>query len=138
MRKNAWKVLLWVVLALMPGAAYAQSSITGVARDTSGAVLPGVTVEAAQREVVLDVAHRDGLGHVELGREVGHRPFAVGEGVVEILADEGGPLARLGGFVVEGGAHRLLARASEEEEGDEDELDIDEDEETEEEEDWDE
>src|SRR5512134_835669 len=47
MRTNAWKVVLWVVLALAPGVAYAQSSITGVARDTSGAVLPGVTVEAA-------------------------------------------------------------------------------------------
>ena len=32
-------------LALVPAAAYAQASITGVARDTSGAVLPGVTVD---------------------------------------------------------------------------------------------
>ena len=30
-----------------PAAAAAQSSITGVVRDSSGAVLPGVTVEAA-------------------------------------------------------------------------------------------
>src|ERR1700694_732579 len=30
-----------------PGAAQAQSGITGVVKDTSGAVLPGVTVEAA-------------------------------------------------------------------------------------------
>ena len=29
-----------------PAAAFAQASITGVVRDTSGAVLPGVTVEA--------------------------------------------------------------------------------------------
>ena len=35
------------VLALVPGVAFAQGSITGVVRDTSGAVLPGVTVEAA-------------------------------------------------------------------------------------------
>ena len=34
-------------LLLLPGAASAQSSITGVVRDTSGAVLPGVTVEAS-------------------------------------------------------------------------------------------
>ena len=31
----------------LPAAAHAQSSIAGVARDASGAVLPGVTVEAA-------------------------------------------------------------------------------------------
>ena len=38
-------VLAW--MAILPSAAYAQGSITGVVRDTSGAVLPGVTVEAA-------------------------------------------------------------------------------------------
>ena len=32
---------------LVPAAAHAQSSLTGVVKDTSGAVLPGVTVEAA-------------------------------------------------------------------------------------------
>jgi hypothetical protein len=37
---------LFVVL-LLPSAAFAQAAITGVVRDTSGAVLPGVTVEAA-------------------------------------------------------------------------------------------
>jgi hypothetical protein len=37
---------LLVVLSL-PAAAFAQAAITGVVRDTSGAVLPGVTVEAA-------------------------------------------------------------------------------------------
>ena len=47
MRKNSWKLLLWVALILAPGVAHAQSSITGVVKDTSGAVLPGVTVEAA-------------------------------------------------------------------------------------------
>src|SRR5687767_1300688 len=47
MRKNAWKIVLLALLAFAPGVAYAQSSITGVARDTSGAVLAGVTVEAA-------------------------------------------------------------------------------------------
>jgi hypothetical protein len=30
-------------LVLVPAAAYAQASIAGVARDTSGAVLPGVS-----------------------------------------------------------------------------------------------
>src|SRR5688500_6033617 len=39
-------VVLFVVL-LLPAAAFAQGAITGVARDASGGVLPGVTVEAA-------------------------------------------------------------------------------------------
>jgi hypothetical protein len=47
MRKNAWKLLLLALLILAPGVAHAQSSIAGVVRDTSGAVLPGVTVEAS-------------------------------------------------------------------------------------------
>ena len=47
MRRNAWQLLLLVLLVFAPGVAYAQSSITGVVRDTSGAVLPGVTVEAS-------------------------------------------------------------------------------------------
>src|SRR5688572_18324735 len=34
-------------LVLTPGVMFAQSAIAGVVRDTSGAVLPGVTVEAA-------------------------------------------------------------------------------------------
>ena len=38
-------VLLWTVL--LPSAAFAQASITGTVKDTSGAVLPGATVEAA-------------------------------------------------------------------------------------------
>jgi len=35
-----------LVVLLVPAVAHAQASITGVVRDTSGAVLPGVTVEA--------------------------------------------------------------------------------------------
>ena len=35
-----------------PAAAYAQASITGIVRDTSGAVLPGVTVEAASPALI--------------------------------------------------------------------------------------
>src|SRR3979490_2656496 len=34
------------LLVLVPAAAFAQASLTGVVKDTSGAVLPGVTVEA--------------------------------------------------------------------------------------------
>src|SRR5256712_10010305 len=36
-----------LVLLLLPSLAYAQAAITGVVKDTSGAVLPGTTVEAA-------------------------------------------------------------------------------------------
>src|SRR6266571_3511320 len=38
-------VLLWTVF--VPAAAFAQATITGSVKDTSGAVLPGVTVEAS-------------------------------------------------------------------------------------------
>src|SRR2546426_4741151 len=48
-------VMLWFVV-LLPAAARAQSSgagaITGVVRDTSGAVIPGVTVEAASPALI--------------------------------------------------------------------------------------
>src|SRR5439155_83085 len=35
------------VLSILPGSAFAQSSIAGLVKDTSGGVLPGVSVEAA-------------------------------------------------------------------------------------------
>ena len=38
--------------AVWPATADAQSAITGVVRDTSGAVLPGVTVEAASDALI--------------------------------------------------------------------------------------
>ncbi|HMF95650.1 MAG TPA: carboxypeptidase-like regulatory domain-containing protein, partial [Vicinamibacterales bacterium] len=44
---RGWARLAVLFLVLTPAAAHAQSTLTGVARDTSGAVLPGVTVEAA-------------------------------------------------------------------------------------------
>src|SRR5690349_16011739 len=40
-------VLALAAIALLPASARAQSAIAGVVKDTSGAVLPGVTVEAA-------------------------------------------------------------------------------------------
>jgi hypothetical protein len=64
MRKAPF-VLVWVVLACAPHVIYAQgSSITGVVRDTSGAVLPGVTVEAASDALIEKVrtAVTDGTG----------------------------------------------------------------------------
>jgi hypothetical protein len=39
-------------LALLPGAASAQSAITGLVKDTSGAVMPGVTIEAASPALI--------------------------------------------------------------------------------------
>src|SRR5438045_9784177 len=42
-----WAPLAVWVLVLTPAAAHAQSTFTGVVKDASGAVLPGVTVEAA-------------------------------------------------------------------------------------------
>ena len=43
-------VIVWSLL--LTSAAWAQTSITGVARDTSGAVLPGVTIEAASPALI--------------------------------------------------------------------------------------
>ena len=53
-----------LLLALMPAPTYAQASITGVVRDSSGAVLPGVTVEAASPSLIEKVrtAVTDGSG----------------------------------------------------------------------------
>src|SRR4030095_13850888 len=46
-------LLGWSLLALLvPAVACAQASITGVVRDTSGAVLPGVTVEATSPALI--------------------------------------------------------------------------------------
>ena len=51
------KILGYAVAALaclvtLPALAHAQSAIVGVAKDTSGAVLPGVTVEAASNALI--------------------------------------------------------------------------------------
>src|SRR5215469_91942 len=51
-------------LVLVPSAAFAQASIAGVAKDASGAVLPGVTVEAASPVLIEKVRSvvTDGTG----------------------------------------------------------------------------
>ena len=41
------KLFVLVVFVLLPRLLFAQAAITGTVKDTSGAVLPGVTVEAA-------------------------------------------------------------------------------------------
>jgi hypothetical protein len=50
--------LVIVCVFLLPAAAWAQSSITGVVRDTSGGVLPGVTVEASSPALIAGRARR--------------------------------------------------------------------------------
>jgi hypothetical protein len=46
------RTLIVMVLSLFPGIAAAQSTISGVVTDASGAVLPGVTVEAASPALI--------------------------------------------------------------------------------------
>src|SRR5436190_74974 len=41
-----------LVLLLLPSLAFAQASIAGIVKDTSGAVLPGVTVEASSPALI--------------------------------------------------------------------------------------
>ena len=55
---------LAIVLFLLPAPAFAQATLTGSVRDTSGAVLPGVTVEAASPALIEKVrtATTDGTG----------------------------------------------------------------------------
>src|SRR6476469_6564700 len=56
------------LVAFLPAIASAQSSIAGVVRDASGAVLPGVTVEAASPALIEKVrtAVTDGTGQYRL------------------------------------------------------------------------
>ena len=46
------RVILLVSLALMPATVFAQASIVGTVRDASGAVVPGVTVEASSPALI--------------------------------------------------------------------------------------
>ena len=53
MRRLLWFVVIASAsLTAIPSSAQAQASITGVAKDTSGAVLPGVTVEATSPALI--------------------------------------------------------------------------------------
>jgi Carboxypeptidase regulatory-like domain len=45
-------LILLSALVVLPASAYAQASLTGVVKDTSGAILPGVTVEAASPALI--------------------------------------------------------------------------------------
>ena len=52
------------VLVMAPSAAFAQAAITGIVKDSSGGVLPGVTVEAASPALIEKVRSvvTDGAG----------------------------------------------------------------------------
>ena len=56
------------MLFVLPSAVYAQAAITGVVKDTSGAVLPGVTVEAASPVLIERVRSvvSDATGHYRI------------------------------------------------------------------------
>ena len=60
--------LVVAILGLSSSLAFAQSAIAGVARDTSGAVLPGVTVEVASDALIEKVrsATTDGEGRYNI------------------------------------------------------------------------
>src|SRR5215211_6608215 len=69
MVKSANAFVVAACLVIAPTAAFAQgSSITGIVKDTSGAVLPGVTVEAASPVLIEKVrsAVTDGAGQYRI------------------------------------------------------------------------
>ena len=63
-----WSWVLVFVALFAPKVAFAQAAITGVVKDTSGAVLPGVTVEAASPALIEKVrsAVSDGTGQYRI------------------------------------------------------------------------
>ena len=68
MRTSSRILAILFCLTMLPASAYAQASITGVVKDTSGAVLPGVTVEAASPALIEKVrtAVTDGNGQYRI------------------------------------------------------------------------
>ena len=68
MRRFVWMTAALAVIILAPSAVYAQASITGVVRDPSGAVLPGVTVEASSEVLIEKVRSvtTDGSGQYRI------------------------------------------------------------------------
>src|SRR5712692_3106153 len=66
--RTATKCLAFVVLLLLPVPLFAQASVTGTVRDASGAVLPGVTVEAASPALIekTRAATTDGTGQYRI------------------------------------------------------------------------
>src|SRR5207247_2266239 len=63
------KALVFVSAVVAPTAAYAQASIVGAIRDTSGAVLPGVTVEASSPALIEKTRSGDTVANVPSSRQ---------------------------------------------------------------------
>ena len=68
--------LFWAAVFLLPATSSAQVAIAGVVKDTSGAVMPGVTVEASSpaliektRSVVTDTAGQYKIFCTQQGHE---------------------------------------------------------------------
>src|SRR5262245_57591278 len=67
-RRLGFAVLTMLALLALPTVARAQSAIAGLVRDTSGAVMPGVTVEAASPALIEKVRSvtTDGEGRYQI------------------------------------------------------------------------
>ena len=57
--RTVLKCLTLVTILLFPTTLFAQGSLTGTVRDASGAVLPGVTVEASSPALIERVRTAD-------------------------------------------------------------------------------
>src|SRR5262252_7190602 len=68
MRTIARTVMLAVVAGILPSAAWAQVALAGTVKDASGAVLPGVTVEASSPALIEKTrsAVTDGAGQYRI------------------------------------------------------------------------
>src|SRR5262245_49908928 len=68
MRARHWIPVVLISVFCLPAAAAAQGTITGVVKDASGAVLPGVAVEAASPVLIEKVrtAITDGSGQYRI------------------------------------------------------------------------
>ena len=58
----------FLAVLLLPSSAFAQATLTGTVRDTSGGVLPGVTVEASSPALIekIKTAVTDGSGQYRI------------------------------------------------------------------------
>jgi hypothetical protein len=67
-RRACVTATVWISLLIVPTSVWAQATITGTARDASGAVLPGVTVEAASPALIERVRSvvTDGTGQYRI------------------------------------------------------------------------
>ena len=91
--RNLYRGLICgVILWAFPAVAAAQGSIAGSVRDTSGAVLPGVTVEAASPVLIEKVraAVTDGSGRYRIESVLGKKRALEVE--IEAINAGGGPM----------------------------------------------